>query len=97
MLLAPRPPKRVAARDALMKQGEPMATRSIEVLATKPASAMEMIAKRAYFKAEARGFAPGHELEDWLAAEREVRDASAETAPTSKKPASRRKNGRTAP
>jgi hypothetical protein len=25
----------------------------------------------AYFKAERRGFAPGHELEDWLAAEKE--------------------------
>lgn len=26
----------------------------------------------AYARAEARGFVPGHELEDWLAAEREV-------------------------
>jgi hypothetical protein len=30
------------------------------------------IAKAAYFIAERRGFAPGHELEDWLAAENEV-------------------------
>jgi hypothetical protein len=30
------------------------------------------IAKAAYLKAERRGFAPGHELEDWLAAENEV-------------------------
>jgi Protein of unknown function (DUF2934) len=30
------------------------------------------IAKAAYFNAERRGFAPGHELEDWLAAENEV-------------------------
>ncbi len=30
------------------------------------------IAEAAYFKAEHRGFAPGHELEDWLAAEEEV-------------------------
>lgn len=28
------------------------------------------IAELAYFKAEARGFEPGHELEDWLEAER---------------------------
>jgi hypothetical protein len=28
-----------------------------------------MIAEAAYFLAEARGFAPGYELEDWLAAE----------------------------
>ncbi len=26
----------------------------------------------AYFKAQARGFAPGFELDDWLAAEKEV-------------------------
>ena len=29
------------------------------------------IAERAYFKAESRGFAPGYEMDDWLAAERE--------------------------
>lgn len=29
------------------------------------------IAQGAYLKAEARGFQPGHELEDWLAAEAE--------------------------
>lgn len=31
------------------------------------------VAECAYFKAEARGFESGHELEDWLAAETEVR------------------------
>jgi hypothetical protein len=31
-----------------------------------------LIAKAAYFRAERRGFRPGHELEDWLAAEAEV-------------------------
>jgi len=30
------------------------------------------IAKAAYLNAARRGFAPGHELEDWLAAENEV-------------------------
>lgn len=30
------------------------------------------IARAAYRRAERRGFAPGHELEDWLAAENEV-------------------------
>lgn len=33
------------------------------------------IAERAYWRAERRGFAPGHELEDWLHAEREVDDS----------------------
>jgi len=32
----------------------------------------KMIAERAYYKAEKRDFAAGHEIDDWLAAEREV-------------------------
>jgi hypothetical protein len=32
----------------------------------------EMVSKRAYYKAERRGFEPGHELADWLEAEREL-------------------------
>lgn len=31
-----------------------------------------MVAQAAYFRAEQRGFAPGHALEDWAAAEREI-------------------------
>lgn len=31
-----------------------------------------MIATAAYYRAERRGFAPGAELEDWLAAEAEI-------------------------
>jgi DUF2934 family protein len=31
-----------------------------------------LIAKSAYLRAERRGFTPGHETEDWLAAEAEV-------------------------
>jgi hypothetical protein len=30
------------------------------------------IAEAAYFRSELRGFTPGHELEDWIAAEEEV-------------------------
>ena len=32
----------------------------------------EMVAVDAYYRAEKRGFEDGYELEDWLAAEREV-------------------------
>ena len=32
-----------------------------------------MIATAAYYRAEQRNFAPGHDFEDWLEAEREVR------------------------
>lgn len=31
-----------------------------------------VIAEAAYFRAQRRGFEPGHELEDWLAAELEI-------------------------
>jgi DUF2934 family protein len=33
---------------------------------------LSMIAQAAYYRAERRNFAPGHELEDWVAAEGEV-------------------------
>jgi hypothetical protein len=34
----------------------------------------EHVAMAAYFRAEQRGFAPGQELEDWLAAERQLQN-----------------------
>lgn len=37
-----------------------------------PEQRAALIAEAAYFRAEKRGFAPGHETEDWLAAEAEV-------------------------
>jgi hypothetical protein len=39
-------------------------------------SRAERIARVAYFRAQQRGFEPGLELEDWLAAEREVDGAA---------------------
>lgn len=38
-----------------------------------PQEVRRRIEIEAYYKAEARGFEPGHELEDWIAAEAEVR------------------------
>lgn len=40
--------------------------------AVEPERRRAMVAEAAYFRAAARGFAPGHELEDWLAAEADV-------------------------
>ena len=37
-----------------------------------PVRCREMIAQAAYFNAERRGFEPGHELDDWLAAENQI-------------------------
>lgn len=39
---------------------------------SRAAERRSMIANAAYLRAERRGFEPGHELEDWLAAEIEV-------------------------
>jgi Protein of unknown function (DUF2934) len=41
----------------------------------------ELIAKAAYYRAERRAFGPGHELEDWLAAETEVDQRGNAAAP----------------
>jgi len=37
-----------------------------------PEQRAALIAEAAYFRAEKRGFAPGHEAADWLAAESEI-------------------------
>ncbi|HEV3182571.1 MAG TPA: DUF2934 domain-containing protein [Steroidobacteraceae bacterium] len=37
-----------------------------------PDARRELIAEAAYLRAERRGFVPGHETDDWLAAEVEV-------------------------
>lgn len=49
-----------------------MARRSMATLRAAPPDPGQLIAERAYHRAERRGFTPGHELDDWLAAEREV-------------------------
>lgn len=36
------------------------------------ANIVTRIAVSAYYKAEARGYEPGHEIQDWLAAEAEI-------------------------
>ena len=43
--------------------------------ASRVAERHNMIAAAAYFRAEKRGFDPGHELEDWFAAENDVAQA----------------------
>jgi DUF2934 family protein len=54
-----------------------MARQSTEALPITTPDFGALIAESAYFKAEKRGFAPGYELEDWLAAEREVAELAA--------------------
>ena len=38
-----------------------------------PEEVWKLIAEAAYYKAKARGFAPGGEVQDWIEAEAEVR------------------------
>jgi hypothetical protein len=49
----------------------PVLSTSIEV--PSEATLNSMIATAAYYLAAERGFAPGHELDDWLEAERRIR------------------------
>jgi hypothetical protein len=37
----------------------------------------ERIREAAYYRAQQRGFSPGYEMEDWLAAEAEIRNRGA--------------------
>jgi len=71
-----------APRSAKSAPGAP-ATRPTGGIAVNPAGnsasrlspedIYRLIQESAYFKAKARGFAPGHEVQDWIEAEAEVR------------------------
>jgi hypothetical protein len=43
-----------------------------EAIARSQEQLRQAIAEAAYYRAQQRGFAPGHELEDWLAAQHEI-------------------------
>ena len=62
------PAVKPAARRTVTKKPAPTAgTRAVSGEARRA-----MIAERAYLRAERRGFAPGRDAEDWLAAEVEI-------------------------
>ena len=54
----------------------------IEVPSVAPANddLQQRIAEAAYYRAERRGFTPGQEVEDWLAAEKEVMERETASA-----------------
>ena len=62
--------KKSAAKTKIItkKTGLPKAAKS----AVAPEERYKMIAAAAYLRAERRGFASGHALDDWIAAEAEV-------------------------
>lgn len=45
---------------------------NIDTGGVDPDEFRRMVAERAYCKAEKRGFEPGHDMNDWLEAEREI-------------------------
>jgi hypothetical protein len=59
--------KPAARRTVTRNPAATAATRAVSAEARRA-----MIAERAYLRAERRGFAPGREAEDWLAAESEI-------------------------
>ena len=76
-LVRPQPPKpRIVARVAESKgrtaSGAVLRILSLYRVPHVAEDRADSISKLAYLKAQRRGFAPGHELEDWLAAEDEV-------------------------
>jgi hypothetical protein len=58
------------------QEREPQAATAAGLSGSRPemsdVARRDMIERAAYFRAEQRGFAPGQEVEDWLAAERDV-------------------------
>ena len=70
---APRPKESAPAAP-----GAPRASRARKTIATAVSAAVTpearhaMITEKAYLRAERRGFTPGREADDWLAAEVEV-------------------------
>jgi hypothetical protein len=69
---APRPTKSAPARTARPLPGTRKPSAAPARVALTAEARLAMIAQSAYLRAERRGLAPGHETEDWLAAEAEV-------------------------
>jgi hypothetical protein len=51
-------------------EGKKISLRSLANVS--PAERLHMVHEAAYYRAEKRGFEPGHEVEDWAEAEREI-------------------------
>jgi hypothetical protein len=71
-----KPPASVTVKKRAPRKTATAAAKAATTVASfvDPEKRTALIAEAAYFRAEKRGFAPGHEAEDWLSAEREVDD-----------------------
>jgi hypothetical protein len=71
-MTASRPAPKTAP-DAPSTQPASGAMRGNTAARLSPEDVYRLIQESAYFKAKARGFAPGNEVQDWIEAEAEVR------------------------
>jgi hypothetical protein len=84
---APASPRKSPAKP---KAAKPKAAERNDIATSlTTAERLRMIEQAAFFRAERRGFAPGHEFEDWLAAEAEIAALVPAAAPAKKKTAAR--------
>lgn len=60
------------SKDSVKKKRKPNEEMHSQSSITDAYDKLLSIAVTAYYKAEARGFEPGHEIQDWLEAEAEV-------------------------
>ena len=67
--IPPVPPTADTAKSGILSE---MASKAAPNRAVDPATKQRMIAEAAYYRAERRGFAPGHDLDDWYEAEASI-------------------------
>jgi hypothetical protein len=74
----PAPPRKNPGKTAAASArpaAKPAAAQPFEARAEVSAEELrKLIAEAAYYRAKRRGFAPGHEEEDWVQAEAEVKE-----------------------
>jgi hypothetical protein len=63
--------KKIAPKKAAKKPAKSAKT-DTSMMDITPKERWKMVAVAAYHKAEKRGFAPGHDLQDWIDAEKEI-------------------------
>ena len=72
---AKKPVSAAAQPETVVQSAKPKAKRKAKPpeIISAPGDLTEMIATAAYYLAAARNFMPGHEIDDWLAAERQIK------------------------
>ena len=67
-----RAPAKTPAKTATKTTARPQSFSGNARADISPDELRKLISEAAYYRAKQRGFAPGHELEDWIQAEAEV-------------------------